>query len=144
MTLDAITRDQADALAAFAVTLRPGQTAWTKTAVLDQIGRVKDNPGLSSDVEVIARAVIRAARTASIRTPQVISMTGEHWEDKHVDTSTGRRLFRCPRCGRIDHDAGADCYPPPVTGNDRDARIAAVRAAVKPTRTYRPSEETNA
>lgn len=127
-----------DPIARLLLTIRPDWSLHYTTEAVRKMCAI--NP----DLERILIAAVRCATSPKVAKPDVLAMNGDHWKTPAPDPPGDRRLFRCPRCHRIDHGPGENCHPPPVTGDDRHARIAAVRAAVKPTRTYQPSEETNA
>jgi hypothetical protein len=107
----AMTGQQADALAAFIVTLRPGQRRWTKHAVYDALSSAGIR--FSADAETLARAAIRAALTASNITPEVIAMPGAHWESvNHSPAHEPVRASRCRTClGLHMPDAPHDLRP---------------------------------
>ncbi len=124
-----------DPIARLLLVIRPD---WSLHYTTEAVRKMR---GINPDLERILVAAVRGACSPRIAKPDVLAMNGDHWKTPAPEPAVpNRRLFRCPRCGRIDHGPGDNCHPPPVTGPDRDARIAAVRAAVKPTRTYQPSE----
>jgi hypothetical protein len=93
-----MTAQQAEALATYVVTLRPGQRAWTKTAVLDALAQATTR---TRDVEVLTRAAVRAAITPNIATPAVIGMDGAHWEgatQRLVEHREPAKADQCPKC----------------------------------------------
>lgn len=100
MTRPAMTGTQADALAAFIVTLRPGQSRWSKAAIYDALtdAAAKFTP----DAETLTRAAVRAALTSSIIDPTVIPMPGAHWESvNHTPVHEPERAGRCDVCHAI-------------------------------------------
>ncbi len=105
-----MTADQATALAAFLVTLRPGQRDWNKASIFDALAEA--GAKFSADAEALARAAIRAALTPSIRKPSVIAMTGEHWEaiTEAADREPERTRL-CTMCGNW-HRPSETCQPP--------------------------------
>lgn len=119
-----MTRDQADALAAYLVALRPGQHAWKKPAILSALAQAATR---TNDTELLTRAAVRAALTASIRTPSVIGMDGAHWDAvgdmDRSEPTRGSRHEKPEGCGGI-HAVGAPCgvsnaTPPPADLKDR-------------------------
>lgn len=112
-----MTGQQAEALARYLVTLRPGQSAWTKTAVFDQLTIAARER--SNDTEHLTHAALRATLDPTIVTPDVISMPGRHWEGLGaVSNAAGRAVpDRCPRCRSVscsgtDENGDPLCAPP--------------------------------
>src|SRR5687768_12720218 len=73
-----MTAQQAEAFAAFLVTLRPGQRSWTRVAVVDALTNAAAT--ISNDVRVMTRAAVEVALDPKVATPQIIGMSGVHWE----------------------------------------------------------------
>jgi hypothetical protein len=131
----AMTGQQADALAAFLVSLRPGQARWTKAAVYDALTTAAAK--FTPDAETLARASIRAALTGSIISPEVIPMPGAHWESvDHTPTHEPKRADRCDRC-HDRHMPSAPCTPAP--SSDLTSRVAEARRAIRKTKRHDPS-----
>jgi hypothetical protein len=133
-----MTTEQASALAVFLVTLRPGQRAWHKAAVFDAL--TVAGAKFSADAEALARAGIRAALTSSIRTPEVIAMTGAHWEAvTETPVYEPERAKLCVICGEF-HKPTERCSGAVVITRSTADHIAAARLAVngKRVKTYTP------
>jgi hypothetical protein len=125
----AMTGQQADALAAFIVTLRPGQRRWTKAAVYDALSSA--GVKFSADAEMLARAAIRAALTASIASPEVIAMPGAHWESvNHSPAHEPVRATRCRTCHGL-HMPDAPHESRPVVPSQLIATARAIAANAK-------------
>lgn len=92
-----MTRQQAEALAGFIVSLRPGQRSWTKAAVT---GALNAAALISRDPRLVAVAAINVALDPKVRTPEVIGMPGRHWETTAdvEQRREGTRAEQCPRC----------------------------------------------
>ncbi len=114
-----------DPIARLLLTIRPD---WSLHYTTEAVRKMR---GINPDLERILAAAVRGACSPRIAKPDVLAMTGDHWKTPAAEpTGPTRPLFRCPRCGRIDHDAAEDCHPPPVTDfNAIYARVAELRAA---------------
>jgi hypothetical protein len=107
----AMTGQQADALAAFLVTLRVGQGRWTKAAIYDALTAAAAK--FTPDAETLTRAAVRAALTPSIVSPEVIAMPGAHWESvSHTPAHEGIKARLCVECHTI-HTADCPCASRP-------------------------------
>ena len=132
-----MTRSQAEALAAFLVTLRPGQRAWTKTACLDALTTAAADH--TADTETLTRAALRAALSAVVATPSIIAMPGEHWEAASYGPGALKPPdTRCPKC-RDHHPHDPTCPPPPA--RDVAEYAAAARRNIRPMWTPKPAKE---
>jgi hypothetical protein len=135
-----MTAQQAEALAAFLVTLRPGQRAWTKGACIEALTAAAASR--TNDTELLTRAAVAAALTASVRTPQVIPMEGKHWDDcgDYSDLPSKQAAW-CQTCSHT-HIPGGDHIVPDgpalavVDPEAHAAHAAAAKAALRKTRTY--------
>lgn len=136
MTTPAMTGQQAEALAAFIVTLRPGQRRWTKAAVYDALTAAAAK--FTPDTESLTRAAVRAALTSSNIAPEVIAMTGAHWESINSTPShEGRKGSRCEKCSSI-HTPDCPCASRP--SERRASYLAEMRVIA--TRAKRPPDQT--
>jgi hypothetical protein len=79
-------RAQADAIAVLVHQLRPD---WDIRGVMAALADCQDR-----DAATVAIAAVRAATTASNRTPAVIAMEGPHWGDGPAEHTTERRTSR--------------------------------------------------
>lgn len=125
-----ITHQQAEALAAFLVLLRPGQRHWTKQATTDAIAKART---ITDDPIALAHAAIDAAASVAVKTPEVIAMPGAHWEGrvKSATPPPERQPLRCATCHRI-HDPCSPCGNPPsqvrrLEPGELRRRVAAAR-----------------
>lgn len=104
---------QAEALARFLVSLRPGQRAWTKAAVYDALTDAAREH--TPDTLALTTAATKAALDPKVVTPAVIAMTGRHWEadrpEQHPTAVAANTVTdRCARCGGL-HATAAPCNP---------------------------------
>lgn len=126
-----MTAQQAEALAAYLVSLRPGQRSWTKNACVDALAQAA--AAHTNDTELLTRAAVAAALKSSVRTPDVIPMPGAHWDGVgDYARETPKPGGRCVTCREI-HNGPCD---PAGTPADYSTAAAAARAAIKPTRRY--------
>lgn len=72
MTIDRITRQQADALTALLATLRPD---WDKPGIWAAVSKAKD----VAPTRDLCVAAIKASGLATNRTPSIIGLEGPHW-----------------------------------------------------------------
>ncbi len=127
MTVTALDRDRAHALAALLATLRPD---WDAKGVLAALGRAQDR-GTAYD---LAHAALRAAADLGNRTPAVIPLDGPHWHTQSAPTAqspptpTPPRLCQVCRNAACSWPAGAHV---PTKRGDYQAGIAATRAAIR-------------
>jgi hypothetical protein len=100
MTTSSITPDQARALATLIHELRPD---WTIPGISAALWNARDR----SDEWTLALTAIRAARTATNRTPAVIAMDGPHWTDgkAKVGDVSPLHFARCTQPGHTSYPA---------------------------------------
>lgn len=135
-----MTVQQAEALAAYLVTLRPGQRAWTKGTCLDALSAAAESR--TNDTELLTRAAVAAALSASVRTPGVIPMTGKHWDDcgDYSDLPQKRAAW-CETCSHThapneDHATPDDKPLAQVDPETHAAHAAAAKAAIRRVRQF--------
>lgn len=97
MMMTTITREQARALAELVHLLRP---EWDAQGILAAVAKAREK----ASVDVVCIAAIRAAATPTNRTPAVIPLDGEHWQQPATDLSStsvvpGPRDARCDVVG---------------------------------------------
>lgn len=85
-----MTREQANALAAFLRTIRP---AWDHLATYHTLGELRHR-----DIADVAYAAIRTAQDTTKRTPKAIAWAGDHWPTARP-TTTVTRTTACTRPG---------------------------------------------
>lgn len=143
-----MTAQQAEALAAYLVSLRPGQRAWTKAACLANLEAAAE--ARTKDTELLTRAAVAAALSPTVRTPDVIPMTGKHWDDcgnfADLPSETAGWCHVCSSSHRPSepHRTPED-KPLAQTDPDTHASLAAAaKAAIRPVRRYDAKETTDA
>lgn len=95
--MTAITKDQAQALAALVATLRPD---WDAQGVMAALSKARDR----GNAYELAHAAIAAAATPTNRTPAVIGMAGAHWEPPAPAAPSQVPPAGMPRCAAYGHD----------------------------------------
>lgn len=104
MTID-ITGSQADHLAALVHRTR---LDWDTPGIKAALWKVRDRP-----LALVAYAAVRAAQTASNKTPAVIALDGPHWRaPTAAELPTPIPPRKCPTCGwfaRTPEGACLDC-----------------------------------
>ncbi|WP_102508142.1 hypothetical protein [Sanguibacter massiliensis] len=90
--MTAITRDQAQALAALIATMRPD---WQTPGILKALSDARAR-GTGWD---LAHAALYAAQDPSVRTPAVIALPGDHWRGRAIGDGTPLHFDRCPEPG---------------------------------------------
>lgn len=112
--MNAISRDQARALAALVATLRDD---WDTPGILQALSDARAR----GDAYRIAHAALYAAETPGIRTPAVIALAGPHWtRGRDLGTGDGDHYARCP-------EPGHSSYPATNCGACRADQIAATQ-----------------
>ena len=134
-----MTGPQAEALAAFLVSLRPGQRAWTKAAVYGALTDAAE--ARTRDTEALTIAALRAALDPKVVTPSVIAMDGRHWEATRPETPRLGAVTditdRCPRCTGL-HTPDAPCNP---REHERASGAELARQALREARQARPEPQ---
>lgn len=144
----AFTEQQADRLAELvaAERRRLELDPWGPAGVKAALRQVADR-----DLIEVTAAFLRAARTASLRTPAVAAMDGPHWQQPKPEPATPRPPRRDEECDRHPgswaercHGCAADRHAgtaSPQAGSKADRwaeRVADLRKAVRPTRQNGP------
>ena len=127
-----LTHKQATTLAAFLAELR---TDWDKAGIVSALGKARTIAPAAD----LAVAAIRAASTASNRTPSVIGMEGPHW--RSTETKPRHETPRQETCGtcylarhqceaRWSEDHAFESLAHPDRRSDVSERVKQLRQAI--------------
>jgi hypothetical protein len=97
---------QLDALAALVVSIR---TDWGKQRTFDMLRKAATD--INDDLQDITVAALKCALTPRNQTPDLLGMTGPHWQRDEPNQPPKRPADKtCPRCGmwpESHHDDGS-------------------------------------